>query len=105
LVTKNTLIYIVNKFPDLASQYADFLSTLNISFDDTVSDLGWNIMAAEKFIVSVKLKKYLESLENERKEKINAMINGENYTNVDINEINKKIDDVNERLEKLLYKD
>ena len=102
-VTKNTLIYIVNKFENLASQYADFLSSLNISFDTNAPDLGWNEKTAEKFIVSVKLKKYLGILEQERKEKLQGMMNGENYTNDDIDDINKKIAEVNQKLEKLLY--
>ena len=103
LVTKNTLVYIVNNFPDLASQYADFLASLNISFDEQAQDLRWDEKSAEKFIVSLKLKKYLEKLEKERKEIMQGMINGENYTNNDITEINKKIDEVNKKLEKLLY--
>ena len=103
LVTKNTLVYIVNNFPDLASQYADFLASLNISFDEQAQDLRWDKKSAEKFIVSLKLKKYLEKLEKERKEIMQGMINGENYTNNDITEINKKIDEVNKKLEKLLY--
>ena len=102
-VTKNSLIYIVNKFPDLASQYAEFLATLNISFDDDAPDLGWDITAAEKFIVSLKLKKQIEFLENKRREIMQGMIRGENYTNDDIADINKKIEDLNKNLEKLLY--
>jgi DNA primase len=103
LVTKNTLVYIVNTFPDLASQYADFLASLNISFDEQAQDLQWNEKSAEKFIVSLKLKKYLEKLEKERKEIMQGMINGEDYTNNDITDVNKKIEEVNQKLEKLLY--
>jgi len=103
LVTKNTLVYIVNKFPDVASQYADFLSTLNISFDDTAPDLGWTATAAEKFIVSAKLQRYRTTLEQELRDKMQGMIHGENYTNEDIADIKKKITEVNEKLEKLLY--
>ncbi len=103
LVTKNTLIYIVNFFPDIASRYAEFLSALNMSFDDKVADLGWTERAAEKFIVSLKLKKTLEKLEQNKKEKIAGMIRGENYTNEEIADINDKIAEINEKLEKLLY--
>lgn len=102
-VTKNTLVYIVNTFTNLATQYADFLATLNISFDASAPDLGWNETQAEKFIVSVKLKKHLENLESQKKQKTLAMINGENVTSEDIAEINKKIIEVNQKLEKLLY--
>jgi len=103
LVTKNTVIYIVNKFPDIASQYAEFLSTLNISFEESVPDLGWDEKNSEKFIVSLKLKRQLETLENKRGEIMRGMIKGENYTNDDIADINQKITDINEKLEKLLY--
>lgn len=103
LVTKNTLVYIVNNFPDVASQYADFLSSLNISFDVDAPDLGWDARAAEKFIVSLKLQRYRAALEQELKIKMQGMINGENYTNEELGDIKKKIDDVNQRLEKLLY--
>ncbi|MBP9999726.1 MAG: DNA primase [Proteobacteria bacterium] len=102
-VTKNTLIYIVNNFPDIASQYADFLSVLNISFDDTAPDLGWDARAAEKFIVSLKLQRYRATLEQELRDKMQGMINGENYTNEELNDIKKKISDIDEKLEKLLY--
>ena len=103
LVTKNTLIYIVNNFPDIASQYSDFLSSLNISFDETAPDLGWDARAAEKFIVSLKLQRYRAALEQELKIKMQGMINGENYTNEELSDIKKKIAEINEKLEKLLY--
>ncbi len=103
LVTKNTLAYIVNNFPDIASQYADFLSSLNISFDETAPDLGWDDKAAEKFIVSLKLQRYRATLEQELKTKMQGMINGENYTNEELSDIKKKIAEINEKLEKLLY--
>lgn len=102
-VTKNTIIYIVNKFPDLASQYADFLATLNISFDMDAPDLGWDSTSAEKFIVSLKLQRYRATLEQELRTKMQGMINGENYTNEELSDIKKKIADVNQKLEKLLY--
>ena len=102
-VTTKTLIYIVNKFENLATQYSDFLGSLNISFDADVPDLHWTESQAEKFIVSTKLKKYLEMLEAEKKEKTTAMINGGNVTREDIAYINNKIIEVNKKLEKLLY--
>ncbi len=102
-VTKNTLVYIVNNFPDIASQYSDFLATLNISFDEKAPDLGWDDKASEKFIVSLKLQKYRAILEQELRDKMQGMINGENYTNEELNDIKKKINEVNQKLEKLLY--
>lgn len=103
LVTKNTLVYIVNNFENIATQYADFLASLNISFDGNAPDLCWNEKQAEKFIVSLKLQRYRATLEQELKTKTQAMINGENITNEDLADIKKKITDINQRLEKLLY--
>ncbi|MBR6837959.1 MAG: toprim domain-containing protein, partial [Alphaproteobacteria bacterium] len=103
LVTKNTLIYIVNNFENIATQYADFLASLNISFDGNAPDLSWNEKQAEKFIVSLKLQRYRMALEQELKTKTQAMINGENITNEDLSDIKKKITDINQKLEKLLY--
>ena len=103
LVTKNTLIYILNNFENIATQYADFLASLNISFDGNAPDLCWNEKQAEKFIVSLKLQRYRATLEQELKTKMQGMINGENITNEELAEIKKKITDINQRLEKLLY--
>ena len=103
MVTKNTLVYIVNNFENIATQYADFLASLNISFDGNAPDLSWNETQAEKFIVSLKLQRYRMALEQELKTKTQAMINGENITNEDLADIKKKITNINQKLEKLLY--
>lgn len=103
-ITKNTLIYIVNKYPELAERYADFLISLNIPFDcDAIMNFNIDYKSAEKYIVSLKLKNYLEKLKQEKKELLDKMlVNGEIY-NQEISDIDNKIIETNNKIEKILY--
>ena len=75
-LTRNTLVYIVNTYPELVERYGDFLATLNIDFGGNVVDLSMDQAQAEKYIVSLKLQRYLERL-NIRKREITAkMLSG-----------------------------
>ena len=60
------------------------------------------LAAAEKFLVSFKLQRYIKKLNQERSEIINNALKN-NIENLEVlNEINKKINDANEKLEKLI---
>lgn len=75
-LTRNTLVFIVNTYPELVERYGDFLATLNIDFGGNVVDLSMDQAQAEKYIVSLKLQRYLERL-NIRKREITAkMLSG-----------------------------
>ena len=100
-ITKNTLIFITNKYPEIAEQYADFLATLNIDLDGDVADMNLDKTAAEKYIVSLKLQKYLEKLHIQRKELVVKKLSGDNV-DADIIALDTKIHDANEKLEKLI---
>ena len=100
-ITKNTLIFITNKYPEIAEQYADFLATLNIDLDGDVADMNLDKTAAEKYIVSLKLQKYLEKLHIQRKELVVKKLSGDNV-DTDIIALDTKIHDANEKLEKLI---
>lgn len=100
-ITKNTLIFITNKYPEIAERYVDFLSSLNISLDGNAPELPMNERDAEKYIVSLKLQKWLETLHIQRKELTAQMLSGV-YVNEQISEIDKKIHDANEKLEQLI---
>ena len=77
-LTRNTLVFIVNTYPELVERYGDFLATLNIDFGENVVDLSMDQAQAEKYIVSLKLQRYLERL-NIRKREITAqMLSGGN---------------------------
>lgn len=102
-ITKNTLLYIVNTHGELASRHADFLSTLNIDFEETVfPDCGLSEIHSEKFIVSLKLKKYLERLEIEKKELTSKLLSGDETVRTRITTIQTEIQKSKERLNLLI---
>ena len=98
-ITKNTLIYIVNTYPELAEQYLDFLGTLGIDFDDTAPELNLDKVAAEKYIVSLKLQRYIEKLKLTKSELIKS---GDEGARDEIIGIDSDIAAAHEKLEKLI---
>ena len=102
-ITKNTLIYIVNKFPEIVEQYGEFLSSLNIDFDsEIVKELNFDGQSAEKYIVSLKLQRYVQKLQQEKKELVQMALSGDTGAGTQIEEINNKLADANEKLETLM---
>ena len=100
LTTKNTLNFIVNKYPELAERYGDFISSFHIDFDSNVPDMNLDFQSAEKYLISLKLQKYLEKLTQEKKQLVADALKTNNSDA--IKEINKKIKDAQEKLELLL---
>ena len=98
-ITKNTLIYIVNTYPELAEQYLEFLGTLGIDFDGTTPELNLDKVAAEKYIVSLKLQRYIEKLKLSKAELIKS---GDESTRDEILGIDSDIAAATEKLEKLI---
>lgn len=101
-ITKNTLVYIVNKYPELAERYLDFLVTLGVDFDGTAPDLNMDVGAAEKYIVSLKLQRYLEKLNAQKREFTNQLLAGDDSAREEIRRINDEIEKYNEKLEVLI---
>ena len=102
-VTKNTLIYIVNRFPEIVEQYGDFLSTLNIDFDaHVVNELNFDAKAAEKFIVSLKLQRYITRLNNDKKSVLQLALAGDAGAGGLIKDLDDELKSANEKLEKLM---
>ena len=91
-VEKNTVVYIVNKFPELAEQYIEFLSTLNIDFDSVYSDLKLDKKSAEKYIVSLKIQRYLDKLKLTKKELTDKYLAGDDGLKPEIEKINNEIE-------------
>ena len=97
-ITQKTLIFITDKYPELAERYAEFLASLNINFDGSVPEMNINATDAEKYIVSLKLQKYLEKLNAEKKEIMAKLLAGEdveekmNFINSEINRAKEKLD-------------
>ncbi len=102
LLTQNTLIYIVNRFPEIAERYCEFLETLNINYDnENIPDLNFNQTSAEKYIVSLKIQKYLEKLNNQKKELIVIGLSGDASALEKIKQIDSEIDKYSSKLEDL----
>lgn len=101
-ITKNTLIYIVNNFPELAERYLDFLGSLGVDFDGAAADLNMDIAAAEKYIVSLKLQRYLEKLNMQKREYTNKLLAGNEAARDEIKRIDSEIEKFNEKLEVLI---
>ena len=102
VITKNTLVYIVNKYPELAERYLDFLVTLGVDFNGTAPDLNMDVGAAEKYIVSLKLQRYLEKLNAQKREFTNQLLAGDESAREEIQRINDEIEKYNEKLEVLI---
>ena len=102
-MTKNTLVYIVNTYPELVERYGEFLSSLNIDFDsENITDIKLDLKSAEKYIVSLKLHKYIDKLQNDKKELIQMGFSGDTGVSAQIEQIDKDITTVNEKLESLM---
>ena len=101
-LTQNTLVFITNKFPEIAERYADFLATLNISFDGVAPELNLDLRGAEKYIVSLKLQKYLQKLQVQKKELMTRMLSGDSDAGEKLDQINQEITRATEKLDQLI---
>lgn len=100
LTTKNTLNFIVNKYPELAERYGDFISSFHIDFDSNTPEMNLDFESAEKYLISLKLQKYLEKLTNDRKQLVADALKNNNSDS--IKEIDEKIKKAKEKIEQLL---
>lgn len=75
-ITRGTLVYIVNTYPELVERYGDFLATLNIDFDGPAANLNMDTITAERYVVSLKLQKYMEKLVADKKDYMTQMLAG-----------------------------
>lgn len=101
-ITRNTLVFITNKYPDVAERYAEFLATLNISLDGDAPELNLDAVAAEKYIVSLKLQKYLERLRNEQKELTASALGGDAAASEKLATINSEIARITDKQDQLI---
>lgn len=98
-LTANTLAALIEHYPELAEQHGEFLATLNFSNGDAKKgDLNTSFETAEKFIVSLKLKKYLERLQNEKRDLLNKLLAGDETVRDRISAIDGEIAKSSERL-------
>lgn len=73
-LTKNTLSGIIEKFPELAEKHSDFLLKIGADFNGSKNAVcALNQEDAEKFIVSIKLKNYINNLQTDRMSALKEM--------------------------------
>jgi DNA primase len=102
IMTVNLIKSIVQTYQELAEKYMDFLSSLNISFDEDVQKTNLSLQDAEKFIISFKLQRYIKKLETDKKNMLNDALNGKDYNPDLVKEIEEKIIESNKKLDLLL---
>ena len=101
-VIKNTLAFIVNNYPELAERYGDFISKFNIDYDSNITDINLSFNAAEKYLVSLKLQKYIESLEKQKHDLTLRGLAGENDVNQEIHRIDDEIKKMKDKFDLLV---
>ena len=102
LMTINIIKSIVQTYPTISEKYLDFLTSLNITFEEDTSKSELSFEEAEKFIISFKLQMSLKKLNNERQKIIDdALQNGTDYKEK-IKEIDDKIKEISEKIELLI---
>ncbi|MBR3510491.1 MAG: DNA primase [Alphaproteobacteria bacterium] len=101
-MTLNVIKSIVQKYPELSEKYLEFLSSLNISFDDNVQDTNLSLIDAEKYIVSFKLQRYIKSLQSEKQEILKKALENNISDPSVLQEIEDKLKEAHDKLETLL---
>lgn len=74
---------------------------MGIDFDINVPEINIDEKSAEKYIVSLKLQKYIEKLQNEKKDLTSRLLSGEDVKN-QIKQIDEKLIDAQEKMETLM---
>lgn len=102
IMTINLIKSIVQTYQELAEKYMDFFVSLNISFDEDVQKTNLSLKDAEKFIISFKLQRYIKKLESDKQNLLNDALNGKDYDDQLLKEINDKLTESHQKLELLL---
>ena len=80
----------------------DFLGSLGVDFDGVANDLNMDVTSAEKYIVSLKLQRYLEKLNAQKREYTNQLLAGNEDVRERISQIDEEIEKYKEKLEILI---
>ena len=105
-IIKNTLIYIVNKYPEIAERYGDFISKFNLNLDEKIKvDFDLDLNSAEKYIISLKIQKYIESLEKQKHDLTVRGLSGQEDVIQEIRRIDDEINRMREKFELLVNSD
>ena len=103
-ITRNTLIFITNKFPEIAERHAEFLAKLNISLDGDASDMNMDARGAERYITSLKLQNYLKKLQEQKQKLTTDILRGDADDDArgQISAIDSEIAKYTEKLEQMI---
>ena len=101
-MTVNVIKSIIQTYPEIAEKHLDFLSSLNISFDEESQKSDLSMENAEKFIVSVKLQRYIQKLNQEKQQILSDGLNNPDFNIEKLTEINNKINETHNKLELIL---
>ena len=104
VMTANMVKSIVQTYPEISEKYLDFLSSLNLSFDEDVSKSNLDFENAEKFIVSLKIQKYIQKLNKEKQQILSDALNNKDANTEKLKEIDTEIKKTQEKLDLLLDK-
>ncbi|MCQ2574490.1 MAG: DNA primase [Alphaproteobacteria bacterium] len=85
---------IIQTYPELAEKYVDFLTSLKINFDEEVQKTNLSLKDAENSIISIQIKRNLDTLLLKQKELTNKLL-----LNNDVS-IKKELDNLNLEIEK-----
>ena len=94
--------FILNTYPEIVERYGEFLSTLNIDFDGAAADLDLSLGDAEKYIVSLKLQRYLDRLNIQKKDLTAQLLAGDESVRDELNQIDEALAKAREKMEKLI---
>ena len=103
-ITRNTLIFITNKFPEIAERHAEFLAKLNISLDGDAPDMNMDARDAERYITSLKLQNYLKKLQEQKQKLTTDILRGDADDDArgQISAIDSEITKYTEKLEQMI---
>ena len=103
-ITRNTLIFITNKFPEIAERHAEFLAKLNISLDGDAPDMNMDARSAERYITSLKLQNYLKKLQEQKQKLTTDILRGDADDDArgQISAIDSEITKYTEKLEQMI---
>ena len=77
------------------------IENLKINFDGVVQEMNMDEKSAEKYIVSLKLQKYIEKLQNDKKSYMTQLLNGNDVKN-EIKELDEKINEAKQKIDTLI---
>jgi DNA primase len=103
-LTRKTLSEIAGAYPELIERHAEFLAKIGMDFNNSNATAASQLSAAdaEKFIVSMKLKNYLEMLQSDRKNIMAKILSSKDSPDQSIAAKLKTIDDeIKKTMEKI----